>query len=129
MPALALYDSSASERVTFSAEQPVAFDWVVMLPTAKITMPARMPRITITISISTRVKPASTPPGSIRFSRFTSPLLLREQARGVEHAVHGRDEGHCDEPHDQAHEQDTCRLDQAGQLLELVLGLPAVVPR
>src|SRR6188472_1981512 len=55
----ALYASAAATIVDFSVEQALVFALLVRLPTANTTIPARMPRITITMSNSTRVKPRS----------------------------------------------------------------------
>src|SRR3954465_10960161 len=58
-PFEALYASAAATIVDFSVEQALVLALLVRLPTANTTMPARMPRITMTMSNSTRVNPRS----------------------------------------------------------------------
>src|SRR3954463_4231294 len=58
-PFEALYASAAATIVDFSVEQALVLALLVRLPTANTTIPARMPRMTITMSSSTRVKPFS----------------------------------------------------------------------
>src|SRR4051795_12301334 len=78
-----------------------------------------MPRITTATRTSTRVSPRSpvhrSGPGSI------SDVHL------VEDAVHRRDQRDCDEADDQTHEDDDDRLEERGELGDLVVQLRLVV--
>ena len=58
-PEIAELLAMATSTVFFSALQELTWPWSVMPPTANTTTAARMPRMTITIRSSMRVKPSS----------------------------------------------------------------------
>src|SRR4051794_15308656 len=156
LPFLAKYASTPVWIVLTSVLQAAFVPRSVIPPTANSTIPARMPRITITIMSSMRVNPPSSRARSIMRCMFPSSQLttllrsmtdegvcvrhpsLRHPRAAPSHsselhlvvdAVHRGDHRDGDEPHGTAHEQDHRRFEQRGKTLNLEFEFFAVEVR